>query len=310
MNTTGLYNRIYGWIESIINPPSVSEENRIPIGISDADFSALAKDLPFIVIGYTPAILTPIGNGGTRLPIEEKNTNGVFDTGDTLNNLQNFHTVDDGELDIAINSDLAITIPGLDFTEALSMTAVAQIFQAEIGAVIGRDKLEVDFYRGAEKNYFQFKSTILGSTSSVVITSSGGVGTDITGSDYLNGGVSIPGVDNTDTEQVFLTDYEGDVEIRQVYGEGEYLQDLVNSSWFPSTVDYFEKNKFSINEMGPIQGIPFRDGSKTIKESMMTIKFSFFGVAKEDITYIENISIAGTITEENSGRSHEINIGG
>jgi hypothetical protein len=41
MNSTGLYNRIYGWIEMVLNPPTISESNRVSIGISDEDFSAL-----------------------------------------------------------------------------------------------------------------------------------------------------------------------------------------------------------------------------------------------------------------------------
>lgn len=308
MDSTGLYNRIYGWIESVLNPPSVSPANRISIGISDEDFAALEKDVPYIAIGYTPAILTPIGNGGTRLPVQEKNTNGVFETGDTEGNLANFYIVTDGSFDIEVDGETAVVISNLDFTEALSMSKVASILQAEIIAAVGADRVIVDFFRG-DKNYFLFTSLLEGSVSSVVISSSG-VGTDITGSSYLNEGVSTPGINNTDTEQIYLTDYEGDVEIRQVYGEGELLQKLVNTTWIPSTIAYFKKNNFSLNEMGPIQGLPFRDGHKTIKESMMTCKFSFFGVAREDVAIIENVGINGTMVNEDSSRSHEISIGG
>lgn len=308
MDSTGLYNRIYGWIESVLNPPSVSPANRVSIGISDEDFAALKKDVPYIAIGYTPAILTPIGNGGTRLPIQEKNTNGVFETGDTEGNLANFYIITDGSFDIEVDGEAAVTISNLDFTEALSMSKVASILQAEIIAAVGADRVTVDFFRG-DKNYFLFTSLLEGSVSSVVISSSGS-GTDITGSSYLNGGVSTPGVDDTDTEQIYLTDYEGDVEIRQVYGEGELLQKLVNTTWLPSVIAYFKKNNFSLNEMGPIQGLPFREGHKTIKESMMTCKFSFFGVAREDVYTIENVGINGTMVNEDSSRSHEISIGG
>lgn len=308
MDSTGLYNRIYGWIESVLNPPSVAPENKVGIGISDEDLAALKKDIPYIVIGYTPATLTPMGNGGTRLPVQEKNTNGVFETGDTDGNLVNFHTITDGSFDIEVDGEAAVTLSDLDFTEALSMSAIASILQAEIIAAVGIDRVVVDFVRGV-KNYFLFSSLLTGSVSSVVITSSGS-GTDLTGATYLNGGVSTVGVDNTDTEQIYLTDYEGDVEIRQVYGEGTLLQRLVESTWLPSTIEYFKKNSFSLNEIGPIQGLPFREGHKTIKESMMTCKFSFFGVSVEDVYIIENVGINGILENEASGESHEISIGG
>lgn len=308
MNTNGLYNRIYGWIESIINPPSVSEADIVGIGITDEDLSALERDKPFIVIGYTPATLRRIGSGGNRLPIQEKNTAGFFETGDTVNNLRNFHTIIDGSFMIEIDGEAGINITGLDFTEALSMSAIAEIMQAAIKATAGVDRVTVCFERG-DKNYFRFNSTKIGTGSSVVISASG-LGTDITLEDYLNGGESTEGTVNTDTEQIYLTDYEGDVEIRQVYGEGTLLQDLVDSLWLNTTINYFKKNNFSINEVGPIQSLPFRDGHRTIKESMITIKFSFFGVSREDVGYIENVGISGTVVEENSGRSHEISIGG
>lgn len=308
MDSSGLYNRIYGWIDSVINPPSISEENRVPIGISDEDLAALKKDSPFIVIGYIPATLTPRGKGGTRLPVQEKSTNGVFETGDTIDNLSNFHIVIDGVFTIAIDGEAAVEISSLDFTEALSMSEIAQILQAEIGAVVGLNKVVVNFFRG-EKNYFLFSSVLAGSVSSVVITA-GGAGTDITATDYLNGGEATQGIDDTDTEQIYLTDYEGDVEIRQAYGEGELLEKLVNSKWLPSTVSYFKKNNFSLNEIGPIQGVPFREGHKTIRESMMTCKFSFFGVSKEDVSTIENVGINGTMENQDSSTSHEISIGG
>jgi len=309
MDGVSLYNRIYGWIDSVLNPPTISESERVGIGISDEDLAAIKKDVPFIVIGYTPTALTPIGNGGSRLPVQEKSTNGVFESGDTIGNLSNFHTIVDGEFAIAVDGEAPITVSGLDFTEALSMSAIASIFQAEIIAAVGRDKVVVDFFRG-EKNYFLFTSLLTGSSSSVVLTASGGAGTDLLGADYLNGSNDTAGVDDTATEQTYLTDYEGDVEIRQVYGEGELLQKLVDSKWLQTTISYFHKNKFSWNETGPIQGLPFRDGHKTIKESMVTIKFSFYGVSTEDVYTIENIGINGIIENVDGSTSHEISIGG
>lgn len=309
MDSIGLYDRIYGWVDSVINPPSTLEQDRVAIGISDEDFAALEKDKPFIVIGYTPSALTPIGNGGNRFPIQEKNTNGTWETEDTEGNLEYFHTVTDGEFDISVDGDPAVSLTGLIFDEALSMSKVAKIIQAEINAVVGTGRVVVEYFRGI-KNYFLFTSSLTGTSSSVVLSSTGGVGTDILDVSYLGDGVSTPGVINTDTEQIYLTDYEADVEIRQAYGEGELLQKLVNSKWLNSTIEYFSANQFSLNDFGPIQGIPFRDGQKTVKESMMSCKFSFFGVSREDIYTIDTIGINGTLENVDASETHEISIGG
>ncbi len=264
--------------------------------------------MPFIAIGYVPAILTPKGNGGNRLPIQEKSLNGVYETGDTDSNLANFHIVADGAFTIAVDGETAVEITGIDFTEALSMSSIASILQAEIIASIGNNRVIVDFFRGS-KNYFLFSSFLVGTGSSVVI-SAPSAGTDLLAADYFNGGVSTVGVEDTNTEQIYLTDYEGDVEIRQVYGEGELLEKLVSSTWLPSVIAYFKKNNFSLNEIGAIQGLPFREGHKTIKESMMTCKFSFMGVAREDVQYVTNIGIGGTMENIDSSETHEISIGG
>ena len=52
-----------------------------------------------------------MGNGGTRLPVQEKNTNGVFETGDVINNLANFHLISDGSFNIEVDGEAAVTIP-------------------------------------------------------------------------------------------------------------------------------------------------------------------------------------------------------
>lgn len=319
MNSITLQAKLQGWVNSVINPPSVAEEDMIPVVISEEDIAVPNRDTPFIVIGYTPAALTPIGNGGSRLDVQEKSTNGVFESGDTvdtdtgISNIRNFHSVSDGSLTIAVDGDSPATqVTGLDFTDALSMSEVARILQTEINIALGENRVEVGFVYGVSvesPSYFKFSSVLTGSDSAVIVTT-GLTGTDIFGALYLNGGTSTPGEDDTGTEQIFLTDYEADIEIRQCYGEGELLQQLVNSKWLPSTISYFDKNKFSLNEMGPIQGIPFKDGKRTIKESIITCKFSFYGVAKEDVFTIETVGISGVAENQDSSKSHEISIGG
>lgn len=310
MDTIGLYSRIYGWVESVLNPPSVSESDKIPIGISGEDFAALTESSPFIVIGYTPTALISIGNGGTRLPVQEKSSEGYWETVHSRNELVDFHNVIDGEFSISVDGDAVVDITGIAFDEALSFSKVAQMLQAEITAVVGVGRVIVEFHPNGIASYFVFTSLFKGSGSSIVLSVTGGAGTDILDIIYLNNGVSVVGIDDTDTEQIYLTDYEADVEIRQVYGEGEYLQQLVNSKWLNSTAEYFRANKFSLNDIGPIQGIPYTDGHKTVKESMMACKFSFFGVSKEDIYTIETIAVNGVLMNEDSSRSHIISIGG
>jgi len=309
MNVSNLYFKIHGWVDSVLNPPSTLEADIIPIIISDGDFIAPSEDSPFIVIGYTPVFLTPIGNGGTRFPVQEKNTPGYFDSNDAFGNLKNFYLVTDGELEISVDGEAVVNIPNMDFTEALSMTSVANILETEINNVLTSKRITVDFIRSDTKNYFSFVSVLKGSTSAVLITASV-TGTDLLGVKYLNGGASVSGSDDTGTEQIFLTDYEADVEIRQCFGSGELLQKIIDSKWLNTTTLYFDKNKFSLNDIGPIQGIPFRDGHRTFKESMMSCKFSFFGLSKEDIYTIENIKIIGTLGNEDSSKSHIISIGG
>jgi hypothetical protein len=43
---------------------------------------------------------------------------------------------------------------------------------------------------------------------------------------------------------------------------------------------------------------------------MMTCKFTFFGISREDVYTIENVVINGSLENEDSSQSREISIGG
>ena len=311
MNISEVNNIIYGWIDSVLNIPGAS--TKIPIIISDDDNAIPEYDSPFMVIGYTPTSQDRQGNGSTVLPPSQKTTNGYFSTGDTYGNIANFHGVSDGAFSISVDGEAAVEITGLDFTEALSMTTIAQIFQAEINKKLGSQRITVEFYRG-DLNYFCFVSNTLpsvseGITSSVNITAPSS-GTDLIGELYLNGGTSTAGVENTNYERKALTEYYATIEIRQVFGNGEYLEKLINTLWNESVILYFTKNKLSIIDLGPIQGVPFKEGNRTITESIMNGIFYFYGVSTEDVGIIENVGINGVLENIDSSESHEISIGG
>lgn len=128
---------------------------------------------------------------------------GYFTSGDASANLANFITpVIDGELDIDLDGAGDISVTGIDFTGDTTLADVAATLQAAIRAADPSLSLVTAVYAAPN---FVFTSDSTGATSSVVISSTGGIGTNLFGASYLNSGVATQGKDSQ-TQDVSLTE--------------------------------------------------------------------------------------------------------
>jgi hypothetical protein len=140
---------------------AVSKDGGVPINVTGIDFSTTAA------------------------------TSGYFTSGDASGNLANFIVpITDGELDIDLDGAGDISVTGIDFTGDLDLDDVASTLQSAIqGADVSLTGVTVVY----SAPNFVITSDSTGTSSSIVISATGGVGTDLTGSSYLNGGTSTPG---------------------------------------------------------------------------------------------------------------------
>jgi len=172
--------------------PSNVDDFRIYLNSSDVgvDYgtNSETKKMADAIFAQSPNVLT--GNGRlVIIPMQSavKATSGKFETPDIASNLSNFQLIDDGEFNIAIDGATGVDILGMDFTNASSLADVAQIIQKKLQDVIV----------SVVSNTIVFTSKKVGSTSAIILTAvSGGSGTDITASNYLNvaGGTATAGV--------------------------------------------------------------------------------------------------------------------
>ena len=117
-------------------------------------------------------------------------TAGEWETGSVSGNLSDFQATSDGEFSIALDGGAATDVAGIDFTGVSSFAAVAAVIEAAIQALAGLFAVVTAKYVSSV-NKIIITSGTTGITSEVIIAIAlAPAGTDLTGVDYLNGGVS------------------------------------------------------------------------------------------------------------------------
>jgi hypothetical protein len=144
---------------------------------TDYGTNSETKAMADAIFSQTPNILS--GNGRlVIIPMQSavKATSAKFETPDISGNLSNFQAVSDGEFNIDVDGN-ASDIKDLDFTNATSLQDIVDIIQAKLQDVIV----------SLDTNKIVFTSKKVGTPSVITITAvSGGTGTDLTASNYLN----------------------------------------------------------------------------------------------------------------------------
>ena len=102
-------------------------------------------------------------------------TQGKLVTADISGSIEAFQAVGDGEFGITLNGD-AETLNGLDFTKVVTLADIAKVIQAKLPRVVV----------SSDGTKITFKSKTSGAISTIVISASGGAGTDITVATLLN----------------------------------------------------------------------------------------------------------------------------
>lgn len=133
--------------------------------------------LASVIFSQSPNILT--GNGKLIIaPFTSATsaTRGHFTTASLTANLNNLKEVSDGDLKVTLNGN-AINLTGLDFTNCSTINDIAVILQRALPNVTIT----------SASNIITFTSKKVGSSSSVDLAAvTGGTGTDLSGSSYLN----------------------------------------------------------------------------------------------------------------------------
>ena len=132
-----------------------------------------------------------------------KSTRGYFTTGDVLDNFLDLIAVDDGEFTISKDGGAEVNITAIDLTSATIFSEIATLIQTKI-SLAGVSGVTVTYDTTIDN--FIFESSTSGATSSIEITAYAGVGTDLTGTSYLNGGTSTIGTATTPVTTSSLDD--------------------------------------------------------------------------------------------------------
>lgn len=138
-------------------------------------------------------------DGAAAVTVKEINltaagTPGEFESGSVSGNLASFQAVSDGEIEVTLDGGSAVDITGVDLSAATNFASVASILQTAIQGGAGLSAVTVVY--DSPTNKMVFTSPTSGASSSIVLdTIAAPSGTDLTGVDYLNGGVSEPGQD-------------------------------------------------------------------------------------------------------------------
>ncbi len=118
--------------------------------------------------------------------------------------------------------------------------------------------------------------------------------------------------DDTDLQISYLiryTPYAGEVEIRQVNGEGELLQTIISVLETVYVSEFLSPLGLSIKDIEiPISSIPFRINNKVYKESIVSPVFSFYDNRRENLDWIEDVSIVGEIDNPDGSETRILGI--
>ena len=102
-------------------------------------------------------------------------TQGKLITADILASIEAFQAVGDGEFEIVLNG-VTETVEGMDFTKVKTLADIAKVIQSKLPRVV----------ISSDTTKITFKSKTSGEISTIVISASGGAGTDITVATLLN----------------------------------------------------------------------------------------------------------------------------
>lgn len=174
--------------------PSNADPYRIYVNskevANDYGASSVTKAMADKIFSQSPNILTGTG----RLVIiplaaSVSATQGDFTTTDISANLNDIIAVTDGDIRVTLNGT-NIDLANLDFSAASTFADVATILQTKLPDVI---------VEAVSTTGLKFTSKKVGDDSDVVLASSSGSGTDLSGAGYFNaaGGTATSGVDAT-----------------------------------------------------------------------------------------------------------------
>jgi hypothetical protein len=116
---------------------------------------------------------------------------------------------------------------------------------------------------------------------------------------------------NKADEDGFITisnDFDKTIEIREVHGEGDLLQMLIDTRESQEIRDFFRENYISYRTDGPIQPIPNITDNEYTFESIVEIKLGFATGTKYKVGFFEDVSISGTVNRPGKQESKSINI--
>lgn len=117
---------------------------------------------------------------------------------------------------------------------------------------------------------------------------------------------------DTDLDISYLiryTPYEGEVEIRQVNGDEELLQTIISSLETVYVLEFLFPLGLAIKDVEiPISSIPSRINNKVYKESIVSPVFSFYDSRRENLDWIEDVNIAGTIENPDGSETRILEI--
>jgi len=95
---------------------------------------------------------------------------------------------------------------------------------------------------------------------------------------------------------VYYTPYAGEVEIRQVNGDGNLLMTILSSLRMIYVSEFLTEVNLSLPNIElAITSIPFRIDNKVHKESIVSPTFSFYDSRRENLNWIEDVNIGGEI---------------
>jgi hypothetical protein len=163
-----------------------------------ADFgtNSLTANMVENMLAQTPNVLS---GGGYIVVIPLVNavsaTQGTFETANIVANVDNFKVIDDGEFKITLNGT-ALNITGLNFTNCDNINDIAEIIQRKLTDVFV--ETEINSTSGTQQILFTSKK--FGTASTIAFSAvSGGTGTSLIGSSYLNtsAGTAVAGANST-----------------------------------------------------------------------------------------------------------------
>lgn len=105
------------------------------------------------------------------------------------------------------------------------------------------------------------------------------------------------------------TPYEGEVEVRQVNGDGDLLATIVSQLETVYVTEFLTPLGLTIKDIDlSILSIPFRIDNKVHKESVVSPVFSFYDSRRENLDWIEDVSISGAIESPDGSETTNVDV--